>query len=120
MSPKRALKVGDFDLVIVNMSIEKIDPLRLCSTIRSFEETRMTPVLAIVRQGDTRKLVRALDIGVNDYLTRPVDTNELTARVATQVRRKRYIDRLRYSFEASLENGGYGSIDGSLQSPISG
>ncbi|MEL6361359.1 MAG: PleD family two-component system response regulator [Pseudomonadota bacterium] len=96
-------KTGDFDLVIVNMSIEATDPLRLCSSIRSFEETRLTPVLAIVRQGDTRKLVRALDMGVNDYLTRPVDRNELMARVSTQVRRKRYIDRLRYSFEASLE-----------------
>jgi two-component system cell cycle response regulator len=96
-------KSGDFDLVIVNMSIEKMDPLRLCSSIRSFEETRLTPLLAIVRQGDTRKLVRALDIGVNDYLARPVDKNELTARVATQIRRKRYIDQLRSSFEASLE-----------------
>ncbi|MEZ5918067.1 MAG: PleD family two-component system response regulator [Parvularculaceae bacterium] len=97
------VKTGDFDLVIVNMSIETTDPLRLCSSIRSFEETRLTPVLAIVRQGDTRKLVRALDIGVNDYLPRPVDRNELTARVATQIRRKRYIDRLRSTFEASLE-----------------
>ncbi len=97
------VKTGDFDLVIVNMSIESIDPLRLCSSIRSFEETRLTPILAIVRQGDTRKLVRALDIGVNDYLPRPVDRNELTARVATQIRRKRYIDRLRSTFEASLE-----------------
>lgn len=96
-------KSGDFDLVIVNMSIEKMDPLRLCSSIRSFEETRLTPLLAIVRQGDTRKLVRALDIGVNDYLSRPVDRNELTARIATQVRRKLYIDQLRSSFEASLE-----------------
>ncbi len=97
------VRAGDFDLVIVNMAIEAIDPLRLCSTIRSFEETRLTPMLAIVRQGDTRRLVRALDIGVNDYLTRPVDRHELSARVATQVRRKRYIDRLRCSFEASLE-----------------
>lgn len=96
-------KGGDFDLFIINMSIEKLDPLRLCSTIRSFEETRLTPLLAIVRQGDTRKLVRALDIGVNDYLARPVDRNELTARVATQLRRKRYVDQLRSSFEASLE-----------------
>ena len=51
---------GDFDIIIVNMSIEATDPLRLCSSIRSFEETRITPLLAIVRQGDTRKLVRAL------------------------------------------------------------
>jgi two-component system cell cycle response regulator len=97
------VKSGDFDLVIVNMSIEATDPLRLCSSIRTFEETRLTPVLAIVRQGDTRKLVRALDIGVTDYLSRPVDRNELTARVTTQLRRKRYIDRLRSTFEASLE-----------------
>jgi two-component system cell cycle response regulator len=97
------VRTGDFDLVVVNMAIETTDPLRLCSSIRSFEETRLTPLLAVVRQGDTRKLVRALDIGVNDYLTRPVEKNELTARVTTQIRRKRYIDRLRSSFEASLE-----------------
>ncbi|MEM6537414.1 MAG: PleD family two-component system response regulator [Pseudomonadota bacterium] len=97
------VKTGDFDLVIVNMSLETMDPLRLCSTIRSFEETRLTPMLAIVRHGDTRRLIRALDIGVNDYLTRPVDVHELSARVATQIKRKRYIDYLRCSFEASLE-----------------
>ncbi len=97
------VRSGDFDLVVINMAIEATDPLRLCSSIRSFEETRLTPLLAIVRQGDTRKLVRALDIGVNDYLTRPVDKNELVARVTTQIRRKRYIDQLRSSFQASLE-----------------
>jgi two-component system cell cycle response regulator len=104
--PDAALNRGratDFDLFIVNMAIEAADPLRLCSQIRSLEETRLTPILAIVRQGDTRKLVRALDIGVSDYLTRPVDKNELTARVATQLRRKRYIDQLRSSVQASLE-----------------
>lgn len=94
---------GDFDLIVVNMSIEAMDPLRLCSSIRSFDETRLTPLLAVVRQGDTRKLVRALDIGVNDYLTRPVDRNELLARVSTQLRRKHYVDQLRSSFQASLE-----------------
>lgn len=106
LDPEVALgraRSGDFDLIIVNMSIEAMDPLRLCSSIRSFEETRLTPILAVVRQGDTRKLVRALDIGVNDYLTRPVDKNELTARVATQLRRMRYVDQLRSSFQASLE-----------------
>ncbi|MEM6415906.1 MAG: PleD family two-component system response regulator [Pseudomonadota bacterium] len=97
------IRQGEFDIVIINMSMEAMDPLRLCSQLRSLEETRMTPVLAVVRQGDTRKLIRALDIGVTDYLNRPVDRNELVARVSTQVRRKRYIDRLRHSFEASLE-----------------
>ncbi len=104
--PETALaraRTGDFDLIMVNLSIEAMDPLRLCSSIRSFEETRLTPILAVVRHGDTRKLVRALDIGVNDYVTRPVDRNELTARVTTQLRRKRYVDQLRSSFQVSLE-----------------
>ncbi len=105
-------KTGDFDLFIVNMSIETADPLRLCSTVRSFEETRLTPILGVVRQGDTRKLVRALDIGMNDYLNRPVDKNELAARVVTQLRRKRYIDALRSSFEASLEMAVTDSLTG--------
>ena len=91
------------DLIVVNMSMENHDPLRLCSSIRSVEETRHTPLLALVRQGDTRKLVRALDIGVNDYLMRPVNREEMAARIRTQVRRNHYIDSLRQSFHASLE-----------------
>lgn len=96
-------RTEEVDLFIINLSLEDSDPLRLCSSIRSMEETRLTPILAVVRQGDTRKLVRALEIGVNDYLTRPVDRNELTARIKTQLRRKSYVDQLRSSFQASLE-----------------
>ncbi len=106
VDPEAALvqvRSGDFNLIVVNMSLEAMDPLRLCSSIRSFEETRLTPILAVVRKGDTRKLVRALDIGVNDYLTKPIDKGELTARVSTQLRRMRYVDQLRSSFQASLE-----------------
>lgn len=91
------------DLFIVNFSLGNGDPLRLCSSIRSMEETRLTPVLALVCPDDTRKLVRALEIGVNDYLTFPVDSNELMARVTTQLRRKSYLDQLRSSFRTGFE-----------------
>jgi two-component system cell cycle response regulator len=50
-----------------------------------------------------KRLVRALDIGVNDYLMRPVERSELVARVRTQLRRKRYSDKLRHSLQLSLE-----------------
>jgi two-component system cell cycle response regulator len=42
-------------------------------------------------------------MGVNDYLTRPVDRNELVARVRTQLRKKRYADRLRQNVHMSVE-----------------
>jgi two-component system cell cycle response regulator len=53
----------------------------------------------------TRKvrLLRALDMGVNDYLMRPIDRNELLARVRTQIKRKRHSDHLRDRLEESVE-----------------
>ena len=97
------LRTEKVDLVIVNLNLESYDPLRFCSAVRTLNETRLTPLLALVRQGDTRKLVRALDIGVNDYITRPIDAGEITARIRTQLRRKHYIDQLRESFQVGLE-----------------
>ena len=88
---------------ITSSSVQEFDGLRLCSQLRSLEATRQTPILAIVEEGDMTRLVRALDMGVNDYLLRPVDRNELVARCRTQLRRKRYQDYLRDKFQRGLE-----------------
>src|SRR6202000_1857039 len=94
---------GDYDLIVVSLGLRSFDGLRLCSQLRSLPEGRNTPILVLVSDGDRRKLNQALEMGVNDYLTRPVDKNELTARVRTQLRRKRYSDRLRHNVQLSLE-----------------
>lgn len=94
---------GDFDLIIVSLGMRGFDGLRLCSQLRSLPEGRHVPILVVVSDGDKRKLHQALEMGVNDYLTRPVDTNELVARVRTQLRKKRYADRLRHNVQLSLE-----------------
>ncbi|KAA0698392.1 PleD family two-component system response regulator [Neorhizobium sp. P12A] len=92
-----------FDLVIVNSNFDDYDPLRLCSQLRSLERTRFLPVLLITEQGADDMIIRALDLGVNDYIVRPVDPNELVARSLTQIRRKRYNDRLRASVQHTIE-----------------
>ncbi len=92
-----------FELVIVNANFSDYDPLRLCSQLRSLERTRFLPILLIAEQGDDDMIVRALDLGVTDYLMRPVDANELLARSLTQIRRKRYNDRLRASVRQTIE-----------------
>lgn len=94
---------GNFDLHIVSLTLQEYDGLRLCSQLRSLETTRQTPILVIVEEGDTGRLVRALDMGVNDYLVRPVERNELVARARSQLRRKRYQDYLRDKFQQGLE-----------------
>lgn len=92
-----------FDLIIVNANFEDYDPLRLCSQLRSLERSRFIPILLVVEQGADHMVVRALDLGVNDYLQRPIDPNELVARSLTQIRRKRYNDRLRNSVQQTIE-----------------
>ncbi len=92
-----------FELVIVNANFDDYDPLRLCSQFRSLERTRFLPILIITEQGADDMVIRALDLGVNDYIVRPVDPNELVARSLTQLRRKRYNDRLRASVKQTFE-----------------
>ena len=94
---------GNFDLVIVSLGLENFDALRLCSQIRSLERTRTVPILAIIDPDSDARMVRGLEIGVNDYLMRPVDKNELLARVRGQVRKRRYTERLRDNVQISIE-----------------
>jgi two-component system cell cycle response regulator len=99
-----AFNSGDpIELVIVNLDMDGVDALRICSQMKSMEQTRQTPILIIVDPEDRTRLLRALDLGVNDYLMRPVDRQELLARVSTQIRRYRYTERLRTSVRASME-----------------
>jgi two-component system cell cycle response regulator len=94
---------GAYDLLIVSLNLADADGLRLCSQARSLERTRHLPIIVVVQPGDNARLIRALDMGVNDYVTRPIDRNELLARVRTQVKRKRYADHLRGRLEESVE-----------------
>ncbi|MCB1538362.1 MAG: PleD family two-component system response regulator, partial [Alphaproteobacteria bacterium] len=94
--------VTDCDLIIVSLNMEKEDGLRLCSHLRSNDRTRAVPILMLGQEQDLPKIARGLEIGANDYILRPMDRNELLARVRTQIRRKRFQERLKANYEVSL------------------
>jgi len=94
---------GNFDLLIVSLGLKDFDGLRLCSQIRSLDRTRNMPILAMAEADNNDRLVRGLEIGVNDYLIRPIDKNEMLARVRTQIKKKRYTERLRDNAYKSIE-----------------
>jgi two-component system cell cycle response regulator len=103
---------GNYDLVLVSISLTDYDALRLCSQLRSLERTRMLPILLVTEPEDNARLLRGLDLGVNDYLVRPIDKQELLARARTQVRRKRYGDRLRDNVQLTIEMAVMDSLTG--------
>lgn len=95
---------SNYDLIICNMQNNNIDCLRMCSELRSKVETRYTPILILSDEDYSKdKLVKALEIGINDYLVVPLDENELIARVNSQVKRKRYQDALRINLFNNAE-----------------
>ncbi|HEY0600297.1 PleD family two-component system response regulator [Brevundimonas sp.] len=94
---------GPVDLMIINVSSSGFDGLRFVAQVRSAEASRRTPILAVVDPADRPRLLKALELGVNDILPRPVDSEELMARARTQIKRKRYADFLKEKLDYSLE-----------------
>ncbi len=94
---------GLVDLVIVNVGAKGFDGLRFAAQLRSDPATRNLPILAVADYDERGRVIKALEIGVNDILARPIDPGELAARAKTQIRRKRYTDYLRHNLDHSIE-----------------
>ncbi|MER2534542.1 MAG: PleD family two-component system response regulator [Rhizobiaceae bacterium] len=94
---------AQYDCLFIATRFANFDPLRLCAQLRSFDRTRFIPIILMADEPDDERISRALDLGVNDYVVKPVDENELLARLRTQVTRKRYNDHLRASVAETIE-----------------
>ncbi len=93
---------ASYELALVSMSLDGFDPLRVCSQVRTVDHSRSLPIILMADDGDKPRVVRALDLGVNDFIARPVERNELSARVRTQIRRHRYALELRESVNSTM------------------
>lgn len=93
---------NDFDVVIVSLNLAHEDGLRLTSHLKSNEKTRLLPIIMVAEDTDLQDVAHGLEIGAYDYVMRPIERNELLARVRTQIRRKRFQQRLRATYEISL------------------
>ncbi|MGX5846790.1 PleD family two-component system response regulator [Mesorhizobium sp. PL10] len=92
-----------YECVLISTGFADFDPLRLCSQLRSLDRTRFLPIILLAEEGEEGRIIRGLELGINDYLMRPIDQQELMARLRTQVRRKRYNDQLRASVTQTIE-----------------
>ena len=91
------------DLIIVSLVSDCFDGLRVCASLRFDEVSREIPILIVGDPEDEQRLIRAYDIGINDTLMRPIELQEMQARVSTLLRRKFYADSLRENFNENLE-----------------
>ena len=101
-APVRQLLVGSFDLILADVGYRPFDALRLCSQARSSEETRHLPLILIGDRTDSDRLHKGLDLGANECMVRPLNPNEVMARLKTQIRRHRLQQRIQRRHRANL------------------
>lgn len=102
MKAMEACAANQFDMIMISLNMMEEDGLRLVSHLKSNEKTRAVPILMVANEEDMERIANGLEIGAHDYILRPVDRNELLARARSQIRRKRFQERLRDNYETSL------------------
>jgi DNA-binding response OmpR family regulator len=75
------------DLVILDLGLPDTDGLSLCRDLRAWEVTRTVPILMLTARVGEADRVTGLDLGADDYLTKPFSLRELAARVSALLRR---------------------------------
>lgn len=79
-------KVGDYDGLILDIMMPEMDGMAVLRQLRA--DGIYTPALFLTARSETSDLIKGLDLGADDYLTKPFDTGELLARIRAMIRRK--------------------------------
>jgi len=89
------LKEDNFDLIILDIMMPIMDGFETCRKIRENPTTKDIPVIIITALGDRESKLKGLEVGANDFLTKPIDGIELTLRVKNLLRIKEFADFLK-------------------------
>jgi DNA-binding response OmpR family regulator len=98
------IRGGRYDLLILDLQLPGVDGLTICAEVRAAPATRDTPVVMLTARGDETDRIVGLEMGADDYVTKPFSPKELVARVRALFRR---LDR-RPTDDASLR---FGALD---------
>ncbi|HEV8385240.1 MAG TPA: HD domain-containing phosphohydrolase [Candidatus Acidoferrales bacterium] len=82
------------DLVLMDVEMPHLDGIQVCQQLKSNAETRLTPVVLVTGLSATEDRIRGIQAGADDFLSKPVDRNELLARVRSLLSLKAYTDEL--------------------------
>jgi putative two-component system response regulator len=93
-SALEAISMGSPDVVLLDVNLPGMSGFEICRRVRQNVATRLTPLIIITALDAGDQRVEGLEAGADDFLTKPVDTQELLARVRSLVRIKAFTDDL--------------------------
>lgn len=81
------------DLLILDLMLPDIDGIEVCKRLKADERTAGLPIIMLTAKGDEFDKVLGLELGADDYITKPFSTRELVARVKAVLRRNRFVSQ---------------------------
>jgi len=82
------------DLILLDIVMPGMNGFEVCRRIKATPETRLTPVVLITGLSETEDRIKGINAGADDFLSKPIDMNELLARTRSLLRLKQYTDEL--------------------------
>jgi two-component system alkaline phosphatase synthesis response regulator PhoP len=87
------VRSGKPDLMILDLMLPKMNGLDVCKAIRRNPETASLPIIMLTAKGDEIDKIIGLEIGADDYITKPFSVKELVARVRSILRRMQEVEK---------------------------
>jgi len=75
------------DLIVLDLMLPGLDGLHVCQALRADPGTAAVPIIMLTARGEEADRIRGLELGADDYVTKPFSPKELVARVAALLRR---------------------------------
>ncbi len=82
------------DLILLDIMLPGIDGFSICSVLLANLQTASVPIIILSARTEVSDIVRGLELGASDYVTKPFNSEELLARIRTQLRKRRDIPNL--------------------------
>jgi two-component system, cell cycle response regulator len=95
---------GGIDLLLLDIFLPGIDGFDVCQQLKASAATRDIQVVLITCLNDLDGKIKGMELGADDYLIKPVDGRELTARIKALLAKKSYLDQLHSHYEQALSS----------------
>src|SRR3989338_7705566 len=75
-------------MIILDLMLPKMSGLELCNKLKKESQTQDIPILMLTAKSEKEDIIKGLEMGADDYVTKPFDVREVVARVRALLRRK--------------------------------
>ncbi len=92
------------DLILLDILLPGMDGFETCKRLKDMDDTKNIQIVLITNLSDLEDKLKGFESGADDFLVKPINSRELSARIKVLLKKKFYLDRLHEHYEAALSS----------------